>query len=74
MNERGPIRWNVEYIGFIDRAWKKSSNENVKSEIGGVLVDSSEAIVFTFAGCVNTDNPLLAEKEKKSISLFSSQG
>lgn len=53
----------MEYIGFTDGAWKRSSNREIKSGSGGVLIDNSKVIVFTFVGRVNAKNPLIAEKE-----------
>lgn len=62
-NEKGPIWWNSEYIGFADGSWERSGDGHIKSGVGGVLIDNIKNIIFNFSGCSKALNPLLAEKE-----------
>lgn len=53
--------WQANFIGFIDGAWKKDVEGNIKGGIGGYLVDSNRELRFLFSGPQFVWNPYEAE-------------
>lgn len=60
-SKEGPNFWNVDYIGFVDGAWKKDVNNNIVAGIGGLLMNWQKQILFQFSGPTIANSPLEAE-------------